>query len=264
MAAFAAKKKRTNEDKAMKAVILAAGVGSRLGSPYPKSLSTLPSGERILGRQIRILREMGIREIHVVVGFKKTLLMEEFPEVLFRYNPVFYLTNTAKSLLAALRDLDDDVLWTNGDVVFDPEVIHHLLAAGSSAVAVDRKRCGTEEVKYATGESGQITAISKEVEGAEGEAVGVNLVRRGDLPALIQALQACSDDDYFEKGLEMLVSQTPYMAVDISAHRCIEVDFESDLVEARRLFSDAPDRVSRIKSPPRDKEGAKAWAKAAG
>ncbi|QJB55734.1 phosphocholine cytidylyltransferase family protein [Pseudodesulfovibrio sp. zrk46] len=230
----------------MKAVILAAGVGSRLGNPFPKSLSTLPSGERILGRQIRILRELGIKEIHVVVGFKKTLLMEEYPQALFRYNPIYYLTNTSKSLLTAIRDLDDDILWTNGDVVFDPEVIKHLLETEGNAVAVDKKKCGEEEVKYRTDEHGMITEISKQVSSPEGEAVGVNLVRRDSLQELVKALDACEDNDYFEKGLEMLVEKTPYRAVDISDHRCIEVDFEVDLVEARRLFADAPNRVSHL------------------
>ncbi len=42
----------------MHAVILAAGVGTRLGRPFPKSLSILPTGEKILGRQIRLLREV--------------------------------------------------------------------------------------------------------------------------------------------------------------------------------------------------------------
>lgn len=247
----------------MKAVILAAGVGSRLGNPFPKSLSTLPSGERILGRQIRILREMGIREIHCVVGFKKTLLMEEYPQVLFRYNPVYYLTNTSKSLLCALRDMDDDVLWTNGDVVFDPEVVKKLTTAGGSCVAVDKKRCGEEEVKYRTNNDGMITEISKQVATPEGEAVGVNMVARQDLPALIEALERCEDDDYFEKGLEMLVEKTPYRAVDISDHRCIEVDFEVDLVEARRLFADEPDNISRL-SPDTKQTKDNAWGKAAG
>lgn len=248
----------------MKVVILAAGVGSRLGSPYPKSLSTLPSGERILGRQIRVLREMGLREIHVVVGFKKTLLMEEYPQVLFRYNPVYYLTNTSKSLLHAIRDIDDDVLWTNGDVVFDPEVVKRLVETGGNAVAVDKKRCGEEEVKYRSDENGVITEISKEVVDAEGEAVGVNLVSREALPAFIEALERCEDDDYFEKGQEMLVGTVPFAAVDISDHRCIEVDFEVDLVEARRLFADDPGRVSQLAANSNVPKAENLWVKAAG
>ena len=158
----------------MRAVILAAGIGSRLGNPFPKSLSMIPGRERILGRQIRILRKFGVREIFVVVGFKKELIMEEFPQVYFRYNPVYYLTNTSKSLLHALEDMDDDVIWANGDVVFDEEVIRRIVDTDGNVVMVDRSECGDEEVKYRTNEHNEIIEISKTVVNGEGEAVGIN------------------------------------------------------------------------------------------
>jgi choline kinase len=163
----------------MQAVILAAGVGTRLGRPFPKSLSILPNGEKILGRQIRLLREAGIRSVTVVVGFKMSLIMEDFPDVYYSYNPVFYVTNTSKSLAWGLRHMDDDVLWLNGDVVFEPGVLEKTLAAPKlNLVCVDKKRCGEEEVKYRQDSAGLICEISKGVKNGEGEALGINLVRR--------------------------------------------------------------------------------------
>ncbi len=221
----------------MKAVILAAGVGSRLGRPFPKALTALPSGEGIMGRQIRILKACGLKEIYVVVGFKKTIIMEHHPDVFYRYNPFFYITNTSKSLLCAVQDLDDDVLWVNGDVVFDEAIITSLAADGRDLVAVNRMRCGEEEVKYRTDDTGRITAISKSVEGAEGEAVGINLVRKANLEDLRRALDRCDDNDYFERGLELMIEGgSSFFAFDISEHRCIEVDFEEDLKQAHKLF----------------------------
>src|SRR5690554_2814758 len=132
----------------MKAIILAAGVGSRLGKPFPKCLSKLPYGDMVLERQIRILRECGINESIVGVGFKKEFIMEYFPGVLYKYNPLFYITNTAKSLLCAVEDLQDDVLWMNGDVIFDGQILQLLLKSGGNAVAVNSAQCGEEEVKY--------------------------------------------------------------------------------------------------------------------
>lgn len=221
----------------MKAVILAAGVGSRLGRPFPKSLSVLPNGERILGRQVRILQEVGIKEIYIVVGFKKTLLMEEYPEAFFCYNPVYYITNTSKSLLAAVERFDDDVLWANGDVVFDPEVITKMLNAEGNVIAVDKKRCAEEEVKYNLNPDGTIHEISKTVSGPQGEAVGVNLVRKESLPHFVDALRRCDDQDYFEMGIEIMIQEgAAFRPVDISAYRCIEVDFMEDWQEAVRLF----------------------------
>jgi len=222
----------------MQAVILAAGIGSRLGCPFPKSLSQLPNGERILGRQIRLLKEAGIQSIHVVVGFKMTLIMEQFPDVFYCYNPAYYLTNTSKSLLCALRMLDDDVVWLNGDVVFEAPLLADLLAGPpENLVCVDKKRCGVEEVKYALDEAGRIREISKIVREPQGEAVGINLMRQKSLRHFVSMLERCDDLDYFEMGLELLLQDGGVIfPLDISAHRCIEVDFAEDWEAARRLF----------------------------
>ncbi|WP_027186559.1 NTP transferase domain-containing protein [Desulfovibrio inopinatus] len=222
----------------MIAVILAAGVGSRLGRPFPKSLSMLPTGERILGRQIRLLREAGVQQIYIVIGFKKTLIMEEFPDVFYRYNPFFYITNTAKSLLCGIKDIDDDVIWMNGDVVFDVEIIQDLVKDIGSYICVDRKSVGEEEVKYTINEDGLISMLSKTVPNPLGEAIGINMVTKELLPSFKDALKQCSDMDYFESAVEILAAQGKFFApMDISQYKCIEVDFEEDLKEAIKLFS---------------------------
>lgn len=223
----------------MKAVILAAGVGSRLGRPFPKALSPLPTGESIMGRQIRILREKGLREIIVVVGFKMAILMEYFPSVLFKYNPEFYLTNTSKSLLCALEHIErEDTLWLNGDVVFDEQIIADILARGGNVVAVDKKKCADEEVKYRTDPRGRIVEISKTVAAPEGEAVGINTIGAHHLESFRQALRECADKDYFERAMEMVIERgVTFVPMDVSEYRCIEVDFDEDLQNAQKMFT---------------------------
>ncbi len=223
----------------MYAVILAAGVGTRLGRPFPKSLSVLPTGERILGRQIRLLREAGITKVIAVVGFKMSLIMEEYPDVLYCYNPVYYVTNTSKSLLHCLSRLDEDVLWMNGDVVFDGDILPEVMArAGENLVCVDKKRCAEEEVKYRVDGTGNIAEISKTVANPQGEAVGINMISRADLPAFVDALQRCDDMDYFEKGMELCLREgVAWKPHDISAYRCIEVDFLEDWQQVQATFA---------------------------
>jgi choline kinase len=223
----------------MKAVILAAGIGSRLGKPFPKALSLLPSGESIMGRQIRILREQGLREIIVVVGFKMALLMEHFPSVLFKYNPEFYLTNTSKSLLCALEHIErEDTLWLNGDVVFDHQIIADMMARGGNVVAVDKKKCAEEEVKYRTDHRGGIVEISKTVAEPEGEALGINTIGAHHLEAFRQALRECDDKDFFERAMELVIERgVTFVPLDVSEFRCVEVDFEEDLQLARQIFT---------------------------
>ena len=203
----------------------------------PKSLSVLPTGETIISRQIRQFRELGISQIIVVVGFKCQAIMEANPDVFFRYNPIYYITNTSKSLLAAIEDLDGDVVWTNGDVVCDRSVIEKVVNYPGNCVAVQHARCGEEEVKFSIGDQGTISGISKELTDAKGEAVGVNKIQGLDLSLFIESLRRCRDDDYFEKGIEQVLQHIQIWPVDVTSQRCIEVDFDADWEQAKVLFT---------------------------
>ena len=74
----------------MKIIILAAGMGSRLGNPFPKPLTPLKNGQTIMGRQLKNIQNyFDIDDVTTVIGFKKDLIMERFPEVNYVYNPFF-------------------------------------------------------------------------------------------------------------------------------------------------------------------------------
>lgn len=221
----------------MKAVILAAGVGSRLGGTLPKCLIPIGGDKTILSNQVTVLRNLGIREIIVLVGFKKEVVMEYYPDLAYVYNPRFHITNTAHSLRLALEAIaPDDVLWTNGDVVFEEAAAKKVMEAEGNAVAVAKKACGKEEVKCTVTPDGGIAQISKEVEQAAGEAIGINKVSRADFDGFLGLLEECSADDYFEKAIEKgIVNGLRFHAVDVTDCKCIEVDFEDDLREVRSL-----------------------------
>ena len=224
----------------MKIVILAAGIGSRLGNPFPKPLTKLNNGKSIMKMQIdNISSRFDIDDINVVVGFKKNLIMERFPNLTYIYNPFFDRTNTSKSLLSALKkNKDSSVLWFNGDVVFDEEIFDTLIKfinQNESFVAVNTKKVGDEEVKY-TLKNGFINELSKKVQNGNGEAVGINFISSNDIKSFIENLIKCDDNDYFEKGLEMCISNDnkKIKAIDISNYNCMEIDFIEDLHEANK------------------------------
>ena len=227
----------------MKIVILAAGIGSRLGNPFPKPLTPLKGGKSIMERQVENFSEhYSEDDISIVVGFKKDLIMERFPDLTYIYNQFFDSTNTSKSLLKALKKYrNEDVLWINGDVIFDSElfsVLNKEIKAKHSFVAVNTSRVAEEEVKY-TLKNGKIYKLSKQVENGLGEAVGINFVTKDDMPVLLRQLESCNDNDYFERGIEMAIQENDLQvnAVDISNFRCMEVDFEEDLEAANKLFT---------------------------
>jgi choline kinase len=226
-------------------VILAAGMGTRLGRSLPKPLTPLMDGRSIMQQQLDGIREVfgPVTPVTVVVGYRSKRIMRAQPDLLFAYNPDFASTNTSKSLLRALRTSQPGgVLWLNGDVVFDPAVLDQTRAfvvADQSFVCVDTATVAEEEVKYTLDADGFIAELSKSVVGGLGEAVGINYVSAADKPVLIEHLAACSDTDYFERGMETAIQQAGvrFRPLDISRFSAVEVDFESDLERANTWLS---------------------------
>jgi choline kinase len=148
-------------------VILAAGMGTRLARPLPKPLTELRDGRSIMKQQmdnLAIAFDDTFR-VMIVVGFKLEAIIERFPEATFVYNEFYDQTNTSKSLLKALRASGDGgVLWLNGDVVFDPQVLVRVtpyLDANQSFVVVNTAKVSDEEVKYTLDSAGFIDQLSK-------------------------------------------------------------------------------------------------------
>jgi choline kinase len=225
-------------------VILAAGMGTRLARPLPKPLTELRDGRSIMKQQmdnLAIAFDDTFR-VMIVVGFKLEAIIERFPEATFVYNEFYDQTNTSKSLLKALRASGDGgVLWLNGDVVFDPQVLVRVtpyMDANQSFVVVNTSKVSDEEVKYTLDSAGFIDQLSKQVQPALGEAVGINYVAAQDKAALIERLAQVDDQDYFERGIELAIARDGlrFQAVDISDLYAVEVDFPEDLERANELF----------------------------
>ena len=228
----------------IQAVILAAGMGTRLGRPFPKPLTPLSDGRTIMEQQIDNLQQVFGPDVRIttVVGFKLDLILEAFPDVTYIYNEAYDQTNTNRSLLKALRlATEGGVLWMNGDVVFDPQVLEKvsdLMEADTSFICVDTAAVGDEEVKYTVDDDGYVDELSKQVVNARGEAVGINFVSASDKPTLIERLSECSDADYFERGIELAISHDSMrvIPVDIGEFFAVEVDFEEDLTRANEYL----------------------------
>jgi len=226
----------------MESIILGAGSGTRLGTHRPKPLTVLSSGEMIMERQVAALMSLStVDDVTVVVGYKKELIMEAFPRLTHVFNQLFDRTNTAKSLLQGLRQTgNEDVVWLNGDVVFDPEVIERVYHFDGSCMAVNTSSVGEEEVKYDVNVDGTIREVSKSVEDPRGESVGVNKIAAQDVPLLLEALEQCGADDYFERGIELAIARGLRIhPVDITDLFCVEVDFGEDLDRANKWLSEA-------------------------
>jgi choline kinase len=221
-------------------VILAAGMGSRLGRTLPKPLTELSDGRTIMQQQFDNIHAAFGKSVQVtiVVGYKLEHIIEAFPQASFVYNEQYDQTNTSKSLMRALQaSTPGGVLWMNGDVVFDPEALLRAKASidrDQSFVSVNTSKVSDEEVKYTTDAEGFIKELSKTVKGGLGEAVGINYISRDDKAVLLRQLKRVEDQDYFERGIELAIEQDKLHIepVDISDLYAVEIDFAEDLERA--------------------------------
>lgn len=224
----------------MQTVILAAGMGSRLGRSLPKPLTQLADGRTILQQQVDNIRlALGSdTRITLVVGYKLEHVIDSQPDAEYVYNERYDQSNTSQSLLRALRESrPGGVLWMNGDVVFDPNILNRLapvMAAEQSFVAVNTAAVSDEEVKYRIDDQGYISDLSKTVTDALGEAIGINYVSAQEKTALIRWLREVDASDYFERGIELAIhaGDLRVSPIDVSDLYAVEVDFAEDLEQA--------------------------------
>ena len=111
----------------MKVIILAAGMGSRLGpltNDKPKCMIKL-LGQTLIERQIKIFHSYGINDITIVTGYKSKVV--DIPDVNYVNNPNYETTNMNESLFCALKPSNSSVLVTYGDIVFEPKIVQRML-----------------------------------------------------------------------------------------------------------------------------------------
>jgi choline kinase len=237
----------------MKAVILAAGISSRLRpltDTTPKCLLTL-GGKTILGRMLDNLAMHGITDLVMVTGYRerqiKTFVSDYFPhlKVAFVTNERYHSTNNIYSLWLT-RELvrHDEMLLLDSDIVFDQRIIGLLLTAShENCLAVKRgDKLGAEEIKVRVGADGSIEKIGKEVDPGEaaGESIGIEKFGQEFVGELLKVLERKmlidkSVNQFYEAAFQEVIDNClKVYPVDVGSCCCIEIDTPEDLDAAQQ------------------------------
>jgi choline kinase len=126
----------------MKAVILAAGQGTRLmplTASKPKCLVPL-LGTPLLAHQLRAFRELSVEDVTVVAGYRASDVAAFAPSCRIAINADYATTNMVASLFCAtdLLSGSHDLIVSYGDIVFEPRVLSAILACDAPiALGVD-------------------------------------------------------------------------------------------------------------------------------
>lgn len=122
----------------MKAIILAAGMGTRLGK-YTKDLPKCMlnfNGKTLIERQVETLRACGINEVIIVKGYMPDKI--QIPDARYYFNEEFADTNMVETLFRAEKEMDDEILVCYSDIIYEKKVIEKILASKADiGVTVD-------------------------------------------------------------------------------------------------------------------------------
>ena len=246
----------------MKAIVLAAGVASRLRpltDTIPKCLLDV-GGRTILGRTLDGLRAQGVTDLILVTGYRDAQIRADIAEhhedlhIAFVHNRDFAATNNIYSFWLALKETgDDDILLLDSDIVFDDRIIGALLHSGRpNCLAVTTgKALGEEEIKVRVDGNRAILQIGKDVPPAEafGESIGIEKFSRDCRRSLFSIVDEMIVREgmlnvFYEAAFQRVIdSKTgPLAAVDVGELACIEIDTVDDLTAARMRVAPVIDK----------------------
>jgi len=235
----------------MKAIILSAGQGSRLGhlvDDRPKCLIDF-NGRTLLDRQLDALEANGVHEAVVVTGFHDELVNRAIakrsggPNVRTVFNPFFKVADNTGSLFMAREELAGDCLVWNGDTLVSRELMRCVVANAQRGICVtiDRKDSYDEDDMKVVENGGQLKAIGKRISGGvNAESIGLLAFRSGGAEQFREAIeQAMRTPEgttiWYLRVINHIAQSADVWTLDIKGEEWGEVDFPADVDAAREL-----------------------------
>jgi choline kinase len=243
----------------MKAVILAAGVGVRLRPltlSQPKCLVTF-RGKSLLRNQLEILEKVGLEECVIVLGHYGKMVVEHFGSrfgsmgITYVENPWFYQTNNLYSLWVARKEIQDEILLLESDLIFEYELIAEVLNAPRSDVAVTDKFQDGMDGTVVFEENDLIQSMILKANQPKGfnysEAqktvnvyrFGKNTVSELLVPNLTRFVELGRVNEFYESVLADLVANSGLLMYvhNVGNHLWAEIDNLQDLDRAEGIFN---------------------------
>jgi choline kinase len=236
----------------MKAIILSAGQGSRLGhlvDDRPKCLIDF-NGRSLLDRQLDTLEANGVHEAVVVTGFHDDLIEAALarrsggPAVRTIYNPFYKVADNTGSLYMAREELSGDCLVWNGDTLVSRSLMRRVIAnpRAGICVTIDRKNGYDDDDMKVVEEGGLLKAIGKRLplETVNAESIGLLAFRSGGAEQFRDAIEGAirtaeGTTIWYLRVIHQIAQSADVWTFDIEGEEWGEVDFPPDVDNARKL-----------------------------
>jgi len=235
----------------MKAIILSAGQGSRLGhlvDDRPKCLIEF-NGRSLLDRQLDTLEACGVHEAVVVTGFHDELVNEAIarrsggPDVRTVFNPFYKVADNTGSLFMARQELCGDCMVWNGDTLVSRELMRRVVGNDRAGICVtiDRKPSYDEDDMKVVEEGGRLESIGKRIaRGVNAESIGLLAFRSGGAEQFRDAIDRAMRTPegttiWYLRVIHHLAQNGEVWTLDIAGEEWGEVDFPADVENAQAL-----------------------------
>ncbi len=231
----------------MKAVILAAGVGSRLGeltADKPKCMLNI-NGKSLIHYQIETLKKHNINEIYIIGGYKFDVLKNHIKntDVALIYNPKYREWNNIYSfyLIKDIPHLTEFILL-NADTYFHENILKQMLKFEErNAVMLDAfKKLGDEEMKVIVKDK-KVKKFGKDIPvyAAKGEYIGMAKFNRNDLEVLFKTIEKLlikgKTDIWYEIAFNYVLDELDIGYTETEGFPWIEIDNNEDYRKALSL-----------------------------
>jgi HAD superfamily hydrolase (TIGR01450 family) len=237
----------------MKAVILAAGLGTRLRpitNQKPKALVNV-CGTPILEHQLEIL-EQNTEEVFIVTGYKAGQIEDFISDKKEKFdlniklvkNDIYFETDNIYSLnLTNNLVKGEKFLLMNGDVFCEKEIIETAIENEGTAVALyDSGDSDPEELKLEVQNGIAEKIIPKNSAPGDGSTIGIFYFNEETSKILFEEIDTIisseQSDKWFEAALDSVFQKEKFKAKNVKNYSWKEIDNEEDLLDAEKKFSD--------------------------
>ena len=239
----------------VRAAVLAAGRGSRMGGRESKTLIPVWGHEPLLYYILAGLRKAGVDDLLVVTGFRADSVQEYVTriwgadDVKFVFNARYASWGNFHSVRMALeQSVGHPVLVVNSDVVVHPDVYKRTVEAeGDLVLTVERRHRLDEEDMRVEIKGTRVMQIGKHLKMARshGEYTGVSLLRpyaaAMDQENATELEWRAATDGYYEDLYGMMLERVDARAVNVTEGEYAEVDNPRDLEAAAHVIRRFPD-----------------------